>query len=112
MELIVVVLVVVLVVLVVLVVVVLVVLVVVVVLIVLAVVVVVVVTIMVHDLFEQGCKMQSSNADAHFCIMCLWWVIVAQTQHVAIMCMILMEVHSKPLLQATQHYPSQPALDV
>jgi hypothetical protein len=52
-------------------------------------------SIMVHDLFEQGCKMQSSNADAHFCFMCLWWVIVAQTQHVAIMCMILMKVHAK-----------------
>ena len=66
-----------------------------VVVVVLVVVLVLVVTIMVHDLFEQGCKMQSSNADAHFCIMCLWCVIVAQTQHVAIMCMILMEVHAK-----------------
>jgi hypothetical protein len=50
---------------------------------------------MMHDLFEHGCKMQSGNADAHFCIMCLWWGMLAQIQLVIIMCINLMEMNAK-----------------
>ena len=36
----------------------------------------VLVRIMMDDLFEQGCKMQSGNADAHFCIICIGIMVV------------------------------------